>query len=95
MLVDFNAGKTQLVLVDQSNNSGSIDVKMDGSVPESKSSFKMMGLTFYSNVDCGSYIIFITRTAVLAGAPSCCLELSDKLSKPICWTVGPSLAASL
>ena len=31
-LVDFNAGKTQLVSLDQSNNSGSIDVKIDGSV---------------------------------------------------------------
>ena len=33
-LVDFNAGKTQLVLFDRSNNNGSIDVKMDGSVLE-------------------------------------------------------------
>ena len=33
-LVDFNAGKTQLVSFDQSNNNGSIDVKMDGSVLE-------------------------------------------------------------
>ena len=32
---------------------------------------------------------------IWAGAPSCCLELSDKLQKRICWTVGPSLAASL
>ena len=30
-LVDFNAGKTQLVSFDWSNNNGSIDVKMDGS----------------------------------------------------------------
>ena len=29
-LVDFNAGKTELVLFDQSNNNGSIDVVMDG-----------------------------------------------------------------
>ena len=35
-LVDFNAGKTQLVLFDQSNNSGAIDVKMDGSFLEEK-----------------------------------------------------------
>ena len=28
-LVDFNPGKTQLVSLDQSNNTGSIDVKMD------------------------------------------------------------------
>ena len=32
---------------------------------------------------------------VWAGAPSCYLELSDKLQKRICRTVGPSLAASL
>ena len=30
--VDFNAGKAQLVSFDQSNNTGAIDVKMDGSV---------------------------------------------------------------
>ena len=36
-LVDFNAGKTQLVLYDQSNNTGAIDVRMDGSVLEEKS----------------------------------------------------------
>ena len=35
-LVDFNAAKTQLVLFDQSNNTGAIDVKMDGSVLEEK-----------------------------------------------------------
>ena len=32
---------------------------------------------------------------VWAGAPSCYLELLDKLQKQICWTVGPLLAASL
>ena len=31
-LVDFNAGKTQLVSFDRSKNTGAIDVKMDGSV---------------------------------------------------------------
>ena len=49
--VDFNAGKTQLVSFDQSNNDGSIDVKMDGSVVEEKSSFKMLGLIFSSKLD--------------------------------------------
>ena len=62
-LVDFNAGKTQLVLFDRSNNNGSIDVKMDGSVLEEKSSFKMLGLTFSSKLDWGSYIISIAKTA--------------------------------
>ena len=42
-LVDFTAGKTQLVSFNRSNNSGAIDVKMDGSVLEEKSSFKMLG----------------------------------------------------
>ena len=35
-LVHFNAGKTQLVSFDWSNNTGAIDVKMDGSVHEEK-----------------------------------------------------------
>ena len=33
-LVDFSAGKTQLIPFDQSNNTGAIDVKMYGSVLE-------------------------------------------------------------
>ena len=35
-LVDFNAGKTQLVSFDWSSNTGAIDVKMDRSVLEEK-----------------------------------------------------------
>ena len=62
-LVDFNAGKTQLVSFYRSNNNGSIDVKMDGSVLEEKSSFKMLGLIFSSKLDWGSYIISIAKTA--------------------------------
>ena len=116
-LVDFKAGKSQLVLFDWFNNTGSIDVKMDGSFVEEKSSFKMLGLTFFSKLDWGSYIISIAKTAskkigalicsvkflspevalylykstirpcmeycchVWAGAPSCYLELLDKLQK--------------
>ena len=130
-LVDFNAGKTQLVSFDRSNNNGSIAVKMDGSILEEKSSFKMLGLTFSSKLDWGSYIISIAKTAskkigalihsmkflspevtlylyksticpcmeyfchVWVGAPSCYLDLLDKLQKRICRIVGPSLAASL
>ena len=130
-IVDFNAGKTQLVSYDQSYNNGSIDLKMDGSVLEKKSSLKMLGLTFSSKLDWGSCIISIAKTAskkigvlirsmkfllpefamylyksticpcmeycfhVWAGAPSCCLELLEKLQKRIYMTVGPSPAASL
>ena len=56
-LVDFNGGKTQLVFFDRSNNTGAVDVKMDESVFEEKSSFNVFGLTFSSKLDCGSYII--------------------------------------
>ena len=115
--VDFNAEKTVLVSFDHFNNTGAIDVKMDESVLEEKSSFKMLGLTFSSKLDWGSYIISIAKTAskkigalirsmkflspevalylyksticpymeycchVWAGAPSCYLELLDKLQK--------------
>ena len=130
-LVNFNAGKTQLVLFDQSKNTGAIDVKIDGSVLEEKTSFKMLGLIFSSKLDWGSYIVSIAKTAskkigalirsmkflspeialylykstirpcmeychhFWACAPSCYLELLDKLQKQICRTVGPSFAASL
>ena len=116
-LVDFNAGKTQLVSFDRSKNTGAIDVKMDGSILEEKTSFKMLGLTFSSKLDWGSYIVSTAKTAskkigalirsmkflslevapylyksttrpcmeycchVWAGAPSCYLELLDKLQK--------------
>ena len=51
-LVNFNAGKTQLVLFDQSNNTGAIDVKMNGSD---------LRLTFFSKLNLGSYIISIAK----------------------------------
>ena len=60
-LVDFNAGKTRLVSFDQFNNNSSIDVKMDGSVLEETSSFKMLGLTFSSKLDWGSYISLLLK----------------------------------
>ena len=47
----------------ESNNNGSIDVKMDGSVLGEKSSFKMLGLNFSSNLDWGSYTISIAKTS--------------------------------
>ena len=104
---------------------------MDWSVLEEKTSFKMLGLTFCSKLDWGSYIVSIAKTAskkigvlirsmkflspevalylykstirpcmeycchVWGGAPSCYLELLDKLQKQICRTVGPSLAVSV
>ena len=48
-LLDFNAGKTQLMSFDQSDNTGAIDVKMNESVLKEKSFFKMLGSTFYLN----------------------------------------------
>ena len=50
-LGDFNAVKTQMVSFDWSDNTGAVDVKMDGSVLEEKLSFKMLGLTFSFKLD--------------------------------------------
>ena len=54
-LVHFNTRKIQLVSFERSNNTGAIDVKIDGSALEKKSFFKMLGLTFSSHLDWGSY----------------------------------------
>ena len=54
--VYFSAGKTQLVLFDQTNNTGAIDMKMYESVLDEKSSFKMLRLTFSSKLDWSSYL---------------------------------------
>ena len=85
-IVDFNAGKSQLVLFDWSNNSGSIDVKTDGSVLEEKSSFKMLELTFSSKLDWGSYIICIAKTASRKiGALVCSIKfLSSEVALYFC-----------
>ena len=60
-LVDFNAGKTQLFSFDQSNDTGAIDLKMDESVLEEKSSFKMVGLTFSSKLEWGSSLSLLLK----------------------------------
>ena len=60
--VDFSAEKTQLVSFGRSNNIGAIEMKMDGSVPEEKLSFKMLPLTFSSKLDLGFYIISTGKT---------------------------------
>ena len=62
-LVHFNAGKMQLVSFNQSTDTGSIDVKMGGSVHKEKWYFKKLGLTLFSKLDWGLYIISIAKTA--------------------------------
>ena len=71
-LIDFNAE------INQSNNTVAIDVKMDGSVLEEKLSFMMLRLTFSIQ----SYMEYCCH--VWGGAPSCYLELLDKLQARIC-----------
>ena len=74
-LLDFNAGKTQLVIFDRSNNIDTVDVKVDGSVLEEKSSFKIMGFTFSSKLHWDFYIIFIAKTySKKIGALVCSLK---------------------
>ena len=53
----FNAGKTRLVSFDSSNNTGAIDVKMDGYVLEKKS-IRMLGLTFSFKLDWGLHYLY-------------------------------------
>ena len=85
-LVDLNASKTQLVSFDQSDNNGSIDVKMDGFVLEEKLSFQMLWLTFSAKLDCDSYIIFIAKTASWKiGALICSMKfLSPEVALYLC-----------
>ena len=64
-LVDFNAGKSQLVSFDKSNNTGPNDVKKSEFVLEEKSSFKMLGLTFSSKLDWVSYVFSVGITSYL------------------------------
>ena len=49
-------------MLDQSKIIGAIDVKMDVSVHEEKSSFKMLGFIFSLKMDRTSYIISIAKT---------------------------------
>ena len=56
--VDFNVGKTQLVSFDRPSHNGSTD-----SFLEERSPFKMLGLTFSSKLNWGSFVISITKTA--------------------------------
>ena len=49
LLVDFNAGKTQLVSFDRYNNTGEFDGKMDGSVLEERESLRWWGFLFLLN----------------------------------------------
>ena len=59
-LVGFNARKTELVSFNWCNSSSAIDMEMDGSIIEEKSTFKMLK-SFSSNLDCGSYIILFAN----------------------------------
>ena len=70
-------------MFDWPKNTGSIDVKMDGSV--------LLCILYKSTISpCMEYCCLFW-----AGAPNYYLELFNKLQKQIYKTVGPSLAASL
>ena len=55
--------KTQLVLFDQSNNTGAIDEKIDGFVLEEKSSFKMLGVVYLFQIGLGLLHFSISKPA--------------------------------
>ena len=59
-LVDFNAEKTQLALFDPSHTSDATDGRVYSG---GKTSFKFLGFSFFSKLDCRFYIISIAKTA--------------------------------
>ena len=85
-LVGFKTEKTQQVSFDRSNDSGGIDVKIDRSVLEEISPFKMLELTFLSKLGWGSYIIYIAKTASKKiGALICSMKfLSLEVALALC-----------
>ena len=81
LLADFNAGRTQLVSFYHSNNTGTIDVKMDESVLEEKSTFIILGLTFSSKLDWGYIISTAKSNSKKIGALICSMKfLSPKVA---------------
>ena len=62
-LRDTGNGLLIAILENSSCFVGAIDVKMDKSFLDEKSSFKMLGLSFSSKLDWGCYIISTAKTA--------------------------------
>ena len=85
-LVDFNAGRTQLVSFAKTASK-----KIGVLIRSMKFLSPVVALYLYKSTirPCMKYCCH-----VWTGAPSCYLELLDKLQKRKCRTVGPSLAAS-
>ena len=54
--------KTQLVSFNRSNNSGAIGKNMEGSGLQEKTSSQILGLSFFSKLDCGFYTVSIVKT---------------------------------
>ena len=67
-LVDFSAGKTQMVFFDRSNNTSAIFGEGAGSVLGERLSFKMLKLAFSSKLDWGSYITIAKIASKKIGA---------------------------
>ena len=63
-LVDFNAGKTHLVSFDRSDQTGALDVKMNGLALEEKSSLRCWGSTSLLN-----WILALTLSLLLKLPP--------------------------
>ena len=62
-------------MFDQSNNSDDIDLKIDGSVLKEKSYSKILGLSFSSKLDWGSYIVSNPKTASkIIGTMTCSMK---------------------
>ena len=102
-LVGFNEGKSQLVSFDQSNNTGAIDVKMDGFVLEEKSSFKIPRLSFSCRLDWALTLSLLLKLPArkMAYFGRCLSELAQRVPLPhsrgrsACYLINSIISLSL
>ena len=82
----FNAGKTQLVSFDWSNNNGAIDVKWMSLFLRKNHFLRCWELTFSSNLNWSSWIISIAKSASeKSGALICSMKfLSPEVAMSLC-----------
>ena len=61
-LVTFNAGKTQLISLDRSRDPLNPPISMAGHALEERPSMKLLGISFTSKLDWGSYLIGLAKS---------------------------------
>ena len=81
-LADFNGGETQHVLFDQSNNATANNVKTDEFFEE-KSSFKMLGFCFSSQLGWGSIFEIESETKTASKKTGALVDSLKSISRQV------------